>query len=417
MIAYGASPRATLGLVAAGRALALIRGRTYVLPQDVYDIAPEVLRHRLVLSYEALADGVEADDLVNRIITAIQLPADRPEPGAGSGNATSRSHRQRPARGRRRTKTSALHEQRHASAPRVESTLRRLELDVFRRLDGLLQGDHLGLVPAPGTEAGESREYQVGDDVRRMDWPVTARTQVPHVRDTIADRELETWIVVDRSASLDFGTAQFEKRDLALAMVAAVGFLTSRSGNRVGALVLGNDRTFFVPGARWSRGDVRAVAPDRRRPAPRRRPAARRATCAARCARWPSSRAAAVSWWSSPTSSPTPSGSLPCERWRSATTCSRSRSSTRARSSSRRWASSPSSTPKPAAGWKCRPRARRSVPASPRPPRANVPALRATSAARAPSTSCCAPTVTGSSISAKYVITRKRRRAARVVPK
>ncbi len=134
-----------------------------------------------------------------------------------------------------------------ASAPRVESTLRRLELDVFRRLDGLLQGDHLGLVPAPGSEAGESREYQVGDDVRRMDWAVTARTMVPHVRDTIADRELETWIVVDRSASLDFGTAQFEKRDLALAMVAAVGFLTSRAGNRVGALVLGNDRTFFVP--------------------------------------------------------------------------------------------------------------------------------------------------------------------------
>ena len=134
-----------------------------------------------------------------------------------------------------------------ASAPRVESTLRRLELDVFRRLDGLLQGDHLGLVPAPGSEAGESREYQVGDDVRRMDWAVTARTMVPHVRDTIADRELETWIVVDRSASLDFGTAEFEKRDLALAMVAAVGFLTSRAGNRVGVLVLGNDRTFFVP--------------------------------------------------------------------------------------------------------------------------------------------------------------------------
>ena len=100
MIAYGASPRATLGLVAAGRALALIRGRTYVLPQDVYDIAPDVLRHRLVLSYEALADGVEADDLVNRIVTAIQLPPDRPEPGAGSGHAASRSHRQRPARAR-----------------------------------------------------------------------------------------------------------------------------------------------------------------------------------------------------------------------------------------------------------------------------------------------------------------------------
>ena len=80
-----------------------------------------------------------------------------------------------------------------------------------------------------------------------MDWDLTARTVVPHVRDTIADRELETWIVVDGSASLDFGTARCEKRDLALAMAAAFGFLTSRSGNRVGALVLGNDRTFFVP--------------------------------------------------------------------------------------------------------------------------------------------------------------------------
>lgn len=134
-----------------------------------------------------------------------------------------------------------------AATPRVESTLRRLELDVFRRLDGLLQGDHLGLVPAPGSEAGESREYTAGDDVRRMDWAVTARTTIPHVRDTIADRELETWVVVDRSASLDFGTAQFEKRDLALAMVAAVGFLTSRVGNRVGALVLGNDKMSVVP--------------------------------------------------------------------------------------------------------------------------------------------------------------------------
>src|SRR5262245_49911134 len=134
-----------------------------------------------------------------------------------------------------------------AAAPRAEATLRRREPAVLRRLDGLLQGDHLGLVPAPGSEAGESREYEVGDDVRRMDWAVTARTTIPHVRETIADRELETWVVVDRSASLDFGTAQYEKRDLALAMVAAVGFLTSRAGNRVGALILGSDRTFFVP--------------------------------------------------------------------------------------------------------------------------------------------------------------------------
>ncbi|RBQ19960.1 DUF58 domain-containing protein [Spongiactinospora rosea] len=116
--------------------------------------------------------------------------------------------------------------------------LRRLELTVTRRLDGLLQGDHLGLVPGPGSEAAEARPYLVGDDVRRMDWNVTARVAEPHVRDLIADRELETWVLLDASASMDFGTGDMEKRDLALAAVAAVGFLTERAGNRIGAHIL-----------------------------------------------------------------------------------------------------------------------------------------------------------------------------------
>src|SRR5690348_14260481 len=102
-----------------------------------------------------------------------------------------------------------------------EPLLRRLELAVRNRLDGLLQGNYLGLVPGPGSEAGESRQYTPGDDVRRMDWPVTARTTIPHVRQTIADRELETWLVVDLSPSLDFGTARSEKRELVLAALTA----------------------------------------------------------------------------------------------------------------------------------------------------------------------------------------------------
>lgn len=130
---------------------------------------------------------------------------------------------------------------------RAEPALRHLELQIVRRLDGLLQGDYLGLVPAVGSEPGEGREYRVGDDPRRMDWNLTARTGVPHVRDTIADRELETWILVDRTASLDFGTADCEKRDLVLAAVAAVGLLTVRAGNRVGALVLGGAAGFRHP--------------------------------------------------------------------------------------------------------------------------------------------------------------------------
>jgi uncharacterized protein (DUF58 family) len=120
-----------------------------------------------------------------------------------------------------------------------ERTLRRLELTVSRRLEGLLHGEHIGLLPGPGTELAEARVYQPGeDDVRHMDWAVTARTTTPHVRDLIADHELETWALVDLSASMDFGTATMEKRDLAVAALAAVGFLTARLGDRFGAYVM-----------------------------------------------------------------------------------------------------------------------------------------------------------------------------------
>ncbi|MGX7829754.1 DUF58 domain-containing protein [Actinokineospora sp. 24-640] len=141
--------------------------------------------------------------------------------------------------------------------------LRLLEIDVRRRLDGLLQGNHLGLVPGPGSEPGEARPYQPGDDVRRMDWAVTARTTTPHIRETVADRELETWLVVDLSASLDFGTAACEKRDLAVAAVAAITHLTRGGGNRVGALIATGAHTARIPargGLAHSRGLVRKVA-------------------------------------------------------------------------------------------------------------------------------------------------------------
>jgi uncharacterized protein (DUF58 family) len=123
------------------------------------------------------------------------------------------------------------------AAARTREVLRRLELDVTRRLDGLLQGDYRGLVPGLGSEPGETREYTAGDDVRRMDWNVTARTNSPHVRDSIADRELETTVLVDLRPSLDFGTSQHTKADLAIAASAAVGLLTDRAGNRFGAII------------------------------------------------------------------------------------------------------------------------------------------------------------------------------------
>ncbi|MEU6040226.1 DUF58 domain-containing protein [Actinomadura sp. NPDC047616] len=136
-----------------------------------------------------------------------------------------------PTRPRRTDKLAAL-------AP--ERTLRRLELAVTRRLDGLLHGEHMGLLPGPGTELAEARLYQPGeDDVRHMDWAVTARTTTPHVRDLIADHELQVWALTDLSPSMQFGTTTLLKRDLAVAALAAVGFLTVRLGDRVGAYLLG----------------------------------------------------------------------------------------------------------------------------------------------------------------------------------
>ena len=145
----------------------------------------------------------------------------------------------------------------------AEPLLRRLELTVRNKLDGLLQGNYAGLVPGPGSETGESRPYVPGDDVRRMDWPVTARTTTAHVRQTIADRELETWLVVDLSPSVDFGTALTEKRELVLAAITSVVHLTVRAGNRIGALVSNGEtvqRIQALSGVQHGRNLVRRIA-------------------------------------------------------------------------------------------------------------------------------------------------------------
>jgi uncharacterized protein (DUF58 family) len=124
--------------------------------------------------------------------------------------------------------------------------LRRLELLVDRRLDGLVSGEFLGAGSGPGSDPAGVRQYGPGDEARRIDWNVTARSLSPQVRTTDPDRELETWIVVDRSASLDFGTTTQEKRDVALAAVAAFGLLSLQGGNRVHVLIAGSQELIRV---------------------------------------------------------------------------------------------------------------------------------------------------------------------------
>ena len=133
--------------------------------------------------------------------------------------------------------------------------LRRLEWRVLRRLDGRLQGDYRTVFRGTGVDVADLREYQYGDDLRHIDWNVTARTDITHVREYVEDREVTAWLLLDASASMDFGPVERRKHLVLTEVAATVAQLLSRGGNRVGAL--------FFDGARA--GDD----PARQRPQPR----------------------------------------------------------------------------------------------------------------------------------------------------
>ena len=225
-----------------------------------------------------------------------------------------------------------------------EAALRRLELTIVRRLEGFLHGDHRGLLPGPGSETNDARLYVPGqDDVRRIDWAVTARTQAPYVRDTVADRELEVWALLDVTPSMNWGTGGVTKRDLGIAAIATIGFLSQRMGDRFGGLIMRPEAIKRLP-ARSGRtalyGLLRRmldepIVPDHaagpftlaagvRQLARMQRRRGMRSWCRT------SSAPATPNWI--PTWSPT--GSVRCVSWAFATRCWRSRSSTTVRSSS-----------------------------------------------------------------------------------
>jgi len=149
----------------------------------------------------------------------------------------------------------------------VAELVRTLELTINRRLDGALHGNHQGITPGHGSEPGESRLYQPGDDVRRIDWNVTARTRETHVREQIADRDLEAWLIVDTSAAMRFGTTVADKAQAALVAAATVGFLTARNQNRLGAVLVSGPHLKVMP-PRFGRDQVRAMLSNAATPPP-----------------------------------------------------------------------------------------------------------------------------------------------------
>ena len=123
--------------------------------------------------------------------------------------------------------------------PLPDALLRALDVTIGRRIEGLLAGDYRSKLHGEGTELAQVRPYVPGDDVRRIDWAVTARTGEPHVRVQLAERVLVTWLVLDTSASMQFGTADRRKADVAEGVALAIGHVATRRGNRLGLVTFG----------------------------------------------------------------------------------------------------------------------------------------------------------------------------------
>jgi uncharacterized protein (DUF58 family) len=150
--------------------------------------------------------------------------------------------------------------------PMPEGLLRALDVSIGRRVEGLLAGDFRSNLLGRGTELAMMRPYVAGDDVRRIDWNATARTGEPHVRVDLAERVLVTWLVLDTSVSMQFGTADRRKADVAEGVAVAIGHLSTRRGNRLGVVSFGGSDSIAVPPQQGRVGLVGLLAALRREP-------------------------------------------------------------------------------------------------------------------------------------------------------
>lgn len=149
----------------------------------------------------------------------------------------------------------------NTAAPNAEQWLQRLEWTVLKRLDGQLQGDYRSLFRGTGLVLADLREYQAHDDVRHIDWNVTARMQTPYVREHQEDREIAAWFVLDLSASVAFGSGSTSKRELACSIVTVLSKLLSQHGNRVGLMLFtGQPSAHCVVPARSGRRHLLHIA-------------------------------------------------------------------------------------------------------------------------------------------------------------
>ena len=229
---FGASPRATINLTLAAKAWAFLQGRDHVTPQDVKDIAPDVLRHRLILTYEADAEGVDADAIVRRVLDAVSIPYATPASVAPSVPTN------------------------------PQETLRRAQrvaIVAARTVNDAMVGAYLSRFKGRGTDFEELREYVPGDDVRTMDWNVTARTGKPFVRLHREERELTLVLAVDISGSSSFGSGEATLRERAADAAACLAISALKAGDKVGLLLFTDREELWVSPKKGRRHVLRII--------------------------------------------------------------------------------------------------------------------------------------------------------------
>jgi uncharacterized protein (DUF58 family) len=157
--------------------------------------------------------------------------------------------------------------ERPGPGPVPPQVLRSLDLAVMRRVESLIPGDHLTPQVGGGTDLAMIRPYRPGDDVRHIDWNVTARMQEPHVRVHVGERALTAWLVLDVSSSMTFGTAERRKADVAEGVALTVGHVATRRGNRLGVLAFGEEEPRVLKPRQGRLGFLGLLGELRREPA------------------------------------------------------------------------------------------------------------------------------------------------------
>ena len=275
LIEFGASPRATIALAQASRAHAFLRGRAFVTPDDVKAIAPDVLRHRVLTTYEAEAEEVTSDQIVQRVLAKIEIARDRGVWSArfgqrrlthGVGNSFADARRPRGAdrscdtpRPRRAARQPARATPSAAVPPEVLRQVKLLELRTRGLVNSLFTGEYRSVFKGQGMEFSEVREYQPGDEVRSIDWNVTARMQRPYVKRYIEERELTVMLAVDVSGSERFGTRRRFKSEVASELAAVLAMSAIRNNDRVGGLMFTDRIEHVVPPRKGRRHALRLI--------------------------------------------------------------------------------------------------------------------------------------------------------------